>query len=467
MRIIAALLLLVPAPALAAEGSQGMNLDLTSAPIGLLAVAVLVIAYLVVMTEEFTHIRKSKPVLIGGAIIWILLAVAAGQADVGAHVMPAAFRHTFLEFAELFFFLLVAITYINAMTERNVFEWLRAWLVSRGFSLRRVFWITGVIAFFLSPIADNLTTALVMCAVVMAVGKGQPKFIALAATNIVVAANAGGAFSPFGDITTLMVWQKGVLAFADFFAIFVPSAVSFLIPAAVMHFAVPKQQPTTSSEAVQLRPGAIPIIGLFLATIAFTVSAHQFLHIPPAFGMLAGFGVLCWYGLYLRRHDVRHEYPDDADYFDIFRTVGRGEWDTLFFFYGVLMCVGGLANFGYLALSTEVVYGGLGNTWANSLVGVLSAIVDNIPVMFAVLTAFPIMDEGQWLLVTYATGVGGSMISIGSAAGVALMGQARGIYTFFSHLRWTPVIAVGYAVGIWVHLQWNEALFDLVPIALP
>ena len=131
------------------------------------------------------------------------------------------------------------------------------------------------------------------------------------------------------------------------------------------------------------------------------------------------------------------------------------------------MCVGGLANFGYLALSTEVVYGGLGNTWANSLVGVLSAIVDNIPVMFAVLTAFPSMDEGQWLLVTYAAGVGGSMISIGSAAGVALMGQARGVYTFFSHLRWTPVIAVGYAVGIWVHLLWNEALFDNVPIVLP
>ena len=116
------------------------------------------------------------------------------------------------------------------MTERNVFEWLRAWLVSRGFGLRKVFWITGIIAFFLSPIADNLTTALVMCAVVMAVGKGQPRFVAVAATNIVVAANAGGAFSPFGDITTLMVWQKGVLSFGDFFAIFVPSAVSFVHP---------------------------------------------------------------------------------------------------------------------------------------------------------------------------------------------------------------------------------------------
>ena len=466
MRIIAALLLLAPTPALAAEATGGMNLGLTSAPIGLFAVVIFVVAYLVVMTEEFTHIRKSKPVLIGGAAIWVLLAVAAGEVGAEQHALQDAFRHTFLEFAELFFFLLVAITYINAMTERNVFEWLRAWLVSRGFGLRKVFWITGIIAFFLSPIADNLTTALVMCAVVMAVGKGKPRFVALAATNIVVAANAGGAFSPFGDITTLMVWQKGVLSFWDFFAIFVPSAVSFLIPAAVMHFAVPNEQPTVASDTVQLRTGALMIVALFLATICFTVSSHQLFHVPPAFGMLAGFGVLCWFSLLLRRHDVRQE-RDADDIFDIFQTVGRGEWDTLFFFYGVLMCVGGLANFGYLALSTEVVYGGLGNTWANSLVGVLSAIVDNIPVMFAVLTAFPPMDEGQWLLVTYAAGVGGSMISIGSAAGVALMGQARGIYTFFSHLRWTPVIAVGYAVGIWVHLWWNESLFDNVPIVLP
>ncbi len=466
MRFIAALLLLAPTPALAAEASGGMNLGLTTAPIGLFALVIFVIAYLVVMTEEFTHIRKSKPVLIGGAAIWVLLAIAARDTGAERHVLQDAFRHTFMEFAELFFFLLVAITYINAMTERNVFEWLRAWLVSRGFGLRKVFWITGIIAFFLSPIADNLTTALVMCAVVMAVGKGQPRFVAIAAANIVVAANAGGAFSPFGDITTLMVWQKGVLSFWDFFAIFVPSAVSFLIPAAVMHFAVPDGHPMVESDTVQLRPGALVIVALFLGTICFTVSSHQLFHVPPAFGMLAGFGVLCWFSLLLRRSDLRQA-RDDDDVFDIFKTVGRGEWDTLFFFYGVLMCVGGLANFGYLALSTEVVYGGLGNTWANSLVGVLSAIVDNIPVMFAVLTAFPPMDEGQWLLVTYAAGVGGSMISIGSAAGVALMGQARGIYTFFSHLRWTPVIAVGYAVGIWVHLQWNEALFDLVPIALP
>ena len=150
--------------------------------------------------------------------------------------------------------------------------------------------------------------------------------------------------------------------------------------------------------------------------------------------------------------------------FDIFKKVSRAEWDTLLFFYGVLMCVGGLSAFGYMALSAQVMYVDLGPSTANILVGILSAIVDNIPVMFAVLTMMPEMDLGQWLLVTLTAGVGGSMLSIGSAAGVALMGQAKGMYTFFSHLKWTPVIALGYAASIYVHFLWNKNLFDGIPL---
>ncbi len=130
------------------------------------------------------------------------------------------------------------------------------------------------------------------------------------------------------------------------------------------------------------------------------------------------------------------------------------------------MCVGGLSVFGYFEVASKFMYEDLGTTNANILVGVLSAIVDNIPVMFAVLTMFPAMDEGQWLLATLTAGVGGSMLSIGSADGVALMGQARGVYTFFSHLRWRWAIALGYAASIWVHLVWNAHLFDGVPLVL-
>jgi Na+/H+ antiporter NhaD/arsenite permease-like protein len=129
------------------------------------------------------------------------------------------------------------------------------------------------------------------------------------------------------------------------------------------------------------------------------------------------------------------------------------------FFYGVVMCVGGLGFLGYLSVVSEVMYTEWGPLYANIFVGVLSAIVDNIPVMFAVLTMLPEMDLGQWLLVTLTAGVGGSLLSVGSAAGVALMGQAQGKYTFFSHLKWTPVIALGYAASIATHLWLNSELF--------
>ncbi len=140
-------------------------------------------------------------------------------------------------------------------------------------------------------------------------------------------------------------------------------------------------------------------------------------------------------------------------------VLARAEWDTLMFFYGVILCVGALGFIGYLGTVSQVMYTDWGATGANIVVGILSAIVDNIPVMFAVLTMEPDMSLGQWLLVTFTAGVGGSLLSIGSAAGVALMGQARGNYTFFGHLKWTPVIALGYAAGIVTHFLVNAKYF--------
>lgn len=154
----------------------------------------------------------------------------------------------------------------------------------------------------------------------------------------------------------------------------------------------------------------------------------------------------------------------DIPPFDAFEEIARVEWDTLLFFFGVIMCVGGLGFIGYLEHASAFLYGELGPTVANVSVGVLSALIDNIPVMVAVLEMNPSMDLQQWLLITLTAGVGGSLLSIGSAAGVALMGQARGIYTFFSHLRWTPAIALGYALSIWAHFLINSRFVD-VPVS--
>lgn len=465
--LFATMALLFSGSALAAEGAEGW--DMTSSPVGYFSIGIFLLAYLLVMAEEFTHLRKSKPVILAAGIIWGSIAWVAAQHGMSVEAEQAV-RHNLLEYAELMLFLLVAMTYVNSMEERKVFDALRAWLVKSGFGFRALFWITGILAFFISPIADNLTTALLMCAVIMAVGGSNQKFVGLACINIVVAANAGGAFSPFGDITTLMVWQKGMVEFWTFFALFIPSAVNFLVPAAIMHFAVPDVKPEAGGEAVAMQRGARRIIVLFLLTIFTAVAFHNFLHMPPVIGMLTGLGYLQVFGFFLKKtaHLDRSGKADNAVHdgqmgspvaFDVFNPVARAEWDTLLFFYGVVLCVGGLGFLGYLGMASEIMYNTWGATNANIAVGILSAIVDNIPVMFAVLTMNPDMSTGQWLLVTLTAGVGGSLLSIGSAAGVALMGQARGQYTFFGHLKWAPVIGLGYAASIYVHMLVNEQYF--------
>ena len=448
--------------------SKNEVLDLTSSNIGIASLAIFVIAYLLVMSEEFTHLRKSKPVIIAAGIIWAMIGAVYMSHGI-PELAEQAVRHNLLEYSELMLFLLVAMTYINAMEERQVFDALRSWLIRKGYGFRQLFWMTGILAFFISPVADNLTTALLMCAVVLSVGGDNTRFISLACINIVVAANAGGAFSPFGDITTLMVWQKGVIDFWGFFALFLPSVVNFVVPAAIMHFAVPDENPVASGEVIQMKRGAKRIIAFFLLTIATAVMYHNFLGLPPVIGMLTGLGYLKFFGFYLKKTshrclpaNVKDEHAGlmgDVVPFDIFTKIARAEWDTLFFFYGVVLCVGGLGFLGYLGMASDIMYNQWGATSANVAVGVLSAIVDNIPVMFAVLTMNPDMSTGQWLLVTLTAGVGGSLLSIGSAAGVALMGQARGQYTFFGHLKWAPVIALGYVASILVHFWINESLF--------
>ncbi|WP_445372973.1 sodium:proton antiporter NhaD [Methylomonas sp. HW2-6] len=428
------------------------NLGLTGTERGIYTVLIFLVAYGFVMAEEFTHLRKSKPVIFAAAVIWAHVAVLASEAGVSGEELHKAFEHDLKEYAELMLFLLVAMTYINTMAERNVFEALRSWLIRKQFGYKQLFWITGVITFFLSSVADNLTSALLVGAVVMAVGADNEKFVSVGFVNLVIAANAGGAFCPFGDITTLMVWQAGYAEFFDFFKLFIPSVVNFVVPAFFMSQAVPDGQPQATNEAaVELKPGGWVVCGLFAVTIGLAVSFKQFLHLPPFMGMMAGLSILMLFSYYLK---VRFP-AEDGSRVDVFDRVKEAEWDTLLFFFGVVFAVGGLGYIGYLELLSAAMYDGLGQTTANILVGIISAVVDNIPVMFAVLNMNLDMDLYQWLLVTLTAGVGGSLFSVGSAAGVALMGQSNHKYTFFSHLKWTPVIAAGYAASIVTHYLIN------------
>jgi Na+/H+ antiporter NhaD/arsenite permease-like protein len=263
-----------------------------------------------------------------------------------------------------------------------------------------------------------------------------------------------------------------MVEFAEFFALFLPALVNWLVPAVIMNFMISKDRPAALDEKANMKFGAKRIIILFLGTIVTAVSFHNFLNLPPAAGMMLGLGYLGVFSYYVKLHEhvalmsdpAMHigaiEFDSDVhEGFDLYEEIARAEWDTLLFFYGVIMCVGGLGQFGYLAMASQFLYQDLGAFNANVMVGVLSAIVDNIPVMFAVLSMEPHMSHGHWLLVTLTAGVGGSLFSIGSAAGVALMGTARGVYTFGRHLVFTPIIALGYIASIVVHMLINAKYF--------
>ena len=441
-------------------------MELLLHPVGYISLFIFILAYAFVVTEEVTHLRKSKPVLFAAGSIWAMIAWMGSKYDDSHHV-EEAIMHAFSEFSQLMLFLLVAMTFINSMTERNVFNKLRSRLLAQDYSYRTLFWVTGVITFFLSPIADNLTTALVMCAVVMAVGGKNKNFVSIGCVNIVVAANAGGAFSPFGDITTLMVWQADRVDFAQFFWLFLPSVVNYIIPAFIMSLFIDGSSKDVANPPVQLKRGAKTIVLLFLVTIFLAVTFENFLHIPPVFGMMTGLSLLQLFAYYLKTtykssSTVISREGDDQP-FGVFKQIAQAEWDTLLFFYGVIMCVSGLSYIGYLELLSNAIYPSdpnqlVGFSIANSIMGILSALIDNIPVMFSVLQMHTkeSMVLSQWLLITLTAGVGGSLLSIGSAPGVALMGQARGMYTFYSHLKWAPVIFIGYVASILVHLLiWN------------
>lgn len=443
--------------------------DLTGSTTAKIALALFCFAYLLVVLEEKLHLRKSKPVVLAAGALWLLVSLAY-SAHPNADSLPrdhmeARVLHHTGDYGQLFLFLMVAMTYISAIASHNVFLKLNSILVSRGWGLRAVFWATGTLAFWISPIADNMTTALLMGTVVVAVGRGQPKFVTLACINVVIAANAGGAFSPFGDITTLMVWQADKVHTMKFLTLLLPSLVNWLVPAAVMHFFVPNAKPEPVQQEAELREGWLVVIALFLSTIAISVTFHTVFHVPPFLGMTTGLGL---YFLYGWRVSMRQRKLGNGRPLDVFDNVADVEWDTMLFFFGVVMCVGALQELGYLALVGHSLFDpevGVGPFWANVGIGVLSAVIDNVPVMFAVLGMDPKMDPSgvlhspgsdyQWLLVTLTAGVGGSLLSVGSAAGVALMGIARGSYTFGSHLLWTPVITLGYVAAIWVHTILN------------
>jgi Na+/H+ antiporter NhaD/arsenite permease-like protein len=431
------------------------QLHLTTTWVGILSLIVFVVGYYFIATEDKYHVNKAKPALFAGTGIFMLIGLyiaLTGDHKMGEH-LHTEINHLIVEIAGIFFFLFVAMTYIEAMIDRGVFSALRFNLVSKGYDYKKLFWVTGLLAFFISPVADNLTTALILSTVLITIDKDNKAFIVPAAVNIVVAANAGGAWSPFGDITTLMVWVDGKGAFTDFLFLFPASILGWGVTAFLLSKFVPDGKPPFSADEkkVEILEGGKQIIGLFALTIVLAVISHQLLHLPAMWGMMFGLAILKLYVYFLNKKN-RHLDGDASDKKSInaFSWIAKIENDTLLFFFGILAAVGGLHFLGFLEYFTSL-YSQFGATAVNIGVGFLSSVVDNVPVMSAVLKASPDMGataHAQWMLVTLTAGVGGSLISFGSAAGVGVMGKLHGIYTFASHMKLAWTVLVGYIVSV-------------------
>ena len=431
------------------------QLHLTTTWVGILSLIVFLVGYYFIATEDKYHVNKAKPALFAGTGIFMLIGLyiaITGDQHMGDH-LHNEINHLIVEISGIFFFLFVAMTYIEAMIDRGVFSALRYNLVSKGYDYKKLFWVTGFLAFFISPVADNLTTALILSTVLITIDKDNRAFIVPSAINIVVAANAGGAWSPFGDITTLMVWVDGKGSFVEFLYLFPASFIGWGVTAFLLSRFVPEGNPpfNEDEEKAEILEGGKQIIGLFALTIVLAVLSHQLLHLPAMWGMMFGLAILKLY-VYIVNRRNRHNDDDenDTEKINAFSWIAKIENDTLLFFFGILAAVGGLHFLGFLEYFTAL-YSQFGATTVNIGVGFLSAIVDNVPVMSAVLKANPDMGvdaQAQWMLVTLTAGVGGSLISFGSAAGVGVMGKLHGIYTFASHMKLAWTVLVGYIVSV-------------------
>jgi Na+/H+ antiporter NhaD/arsenite permease-like protein len=434
--------------------------DLSTTIFGFTMLGFFVIGYFFIATEEQFKINKAKPALFLGTSMFIFIGFYYVFNGYSIDPLEHEIDHLILEIAEIFFFLYVAMTFIEALVDRKVFEVLKHNLISKGYSYRKLFWVTGFIAFFLSPVADNLTTALILSTVLITLEKDRKDFLVPGAINIVVAANAGGAWSPFGDITTLMAWTAGKGSFVDFMFLFPASILGWLATAVILSQFVPKENPkSVDDEKVPvILPGGKQIMYLGVFTIATAVLGKQLFHLPPMWGMLFGLSILKLYSYKLKEVEKK-------DSPNIFGAISKIEHDTLIFFVGILGAVGALHFLGFLNMAVKL-YDMYSPTAVNIGVGVLSAIVDNVPVMSAVLKSNPDIGLDQWMLVTLTAGVGGSLISFGSAAGVGVMGRMHGIYTFGSHMKYAWTIAIGYIVSVSVWYVQFEILHLYIPHAV-
>ncbi|MCR5241357.1 MAG: sodium:proton antiporter NhaD [Prevotella sp.] len=427
-------------------------------------VALFVAGYLCIALESFTKINKAAIALLMCVGCWTLL--MAGPAAYYPEVAEGSIVHHIAEVIEhhlgdaggTLFFLMGAMTIVEIVDSNGGFNFVRDTIKTR--SKRKLLWRVAFITFFLSAILDNLTTSIVMIMVLRKLVQSREERLIYAAL-VVIAANSGGAFSPIGDVTTIMLWIKGVITTQGVLTeIFIPSLVSMVIPAFIMQYTLegkfPKEQNLPKAEVSQFTKTQRDIIfWLGVGGLVFVPIFKTLTHLPPFMGILLVLGVL-WTVTEIFHHNTSE---DDTMAKRVSDLLSRIDLSTIMFFLGILMAVAVLQEVGVLTMLGEGLNEAFsGNCYLiNGIIGVLSSIVDNVPLVAGCMGMYPVAPDGAmavdgifWQLLAYCAGVGGSMLIIGSAAGVVVMGLEK--ITFGWYMKKITWIAfVGYLAGMLVY----------------
>jgi Na+/H+ antiporter NhaD/arsenite permease-like protein len=422
------------------------------------ATLVLVGALVLAALEERTGLRKSQPMLLAAGLVWALIALGASPDALS--VAEGAFRAALVAYAGVMLFVLVTMTYWNALVERRVFAALRFRIRSLGWSYRAIYYALVAATFVLAPLLTDVVVAAFFGGIAYALRKDDPRFVAPACLGIVVAANAGAVLSTYGAAARLAGWPGlGGLAVPTPEAAWLPALVAVLIPALLIARSLPEGGPDRASVPDAAWRGGWPILALLVATVGGSIALVHAFSLPAAAGMMTGFALLQFLGFYLR-HTQRPDEPsssapcsgaiaglrDGVLAFDIFHRVACVQWDTLLYLGGWMITVGGLHHLGVTGAMLDAVAalpGWLGDALVGPLVAFWQA-----GVITAAATQAAALDgigpEALWL----GTSLGGSLLALGSLTGIVVMGISAGSYTFLAHLRWTPVILLGYLAAL-------------------
>lgn len=420
-----------------------------------------VAGYLCIALESLTKINKAAIALLMCVVCWTLLMVSPGAyypdvaSDGVLHHISEVIEHHLGDAAGTLFFLMGAMTIVEIVDSNGGFNFVRDIMKTR--SKRKLLWRVAIATFFLSAILDNLTTSIVMIMVLRKLVQSREERLIYAAL-IIISANSGGAFSPIGDVTTIMLWIKGVITTQGILTeIFIPSLVSMLVPAFILQYSLSgkfdKEQNLVTAEISQFTKVQRNIIfWLGVGGLVFVPIFKSITHLPPFMGILLVLGVL-WTVTEIFHHNTSE---DDTMAKRVSDLLSRIDLSTIMFFLGILMAVAVLQEIGVLtALGTGLNEVFVGNYYViNGIIGVLSSIVDNVPLVAGCMGMYPVAETGAmaidgifWQLLAYCAGVGGSMLIIGSAAGVVVMGLEK--ITFGWYLkRITWIAFVGYLAGI-------------------